>query len=150
MSDKLGYECKMYRGAAALTAGQTAVNGSYTELDAAKDVSVPLDKAEVDMTTRANAGWKRTRGGLKDGSLEFDVLWDSTDAGVTALRDAYLENTRMLLAIMDGDIAVNNTEGFVANFEIMAFGRNEPLEEGVTVSVTAKPYDHQEWYVVGA
>lgn len=148
MSDKIGYECKMYYGAAALTSGQTAVNGSYTELDAAKDVSLPLDKAEADMTTRANAGWKATRGGLKDGSLDFEMLWDPEDAGVQKIKAAFLANTTVLLAIMDGSIAVSDNEGFVANFEIMSFPVNQPLEEGVTIAVTAKPRDHHEWYVV--
>jgi len=149
MSDKLGYECKMYHGAA-LATGETAVDGSYTELTAAKDVSVPLDKAEADMTTRANNGWKSSRGGLKDGSIEFEIKWDSEDAGVTFIRSAFMNNTNILLAVMDGDIAVNDNEGFVANCEIMSFPLNQPLEEGVMIAVTAKPRDHQEWYVVGA
>ncbi len=149
MSDKLGYECKLYYGTA-LGAGDTAVDGGYTELTAAKDVSAPLDKAEADMTTRANNGWKSTRGGLKDGSLEFELKWDSDDAGVTFIRQAFMNNTKVLLAIMDGAITTNDNEGFVANFEIMSFPVNQPLEEGVMVALTAKPRDHQEWYVVGA
>jgi len=150
MSDKLGYECKMYYGSAALGVGETAVNGSYTELDLAKDVNVPLDKAEADMTTRKSGGWKETRGGLKDGSLDFELKYDSDDAGVAVIRNAYLNNTSILLAIMDGDIAVTGTEGFVANFEIMSFPINQPMEEGVMIAVTAKPRNHHEWYEVGA
>lgn len=150
MSEKFGYECILYYDATPLAAGETAVDGSWTELDAAKDVSVPLDKAEADMTSRKSAGWKKTKGGLKDASLTFDLIWDSTDLNVRAIRTAFMTNAPIALAIMDGDIAVNDNEGFVANFEIMGFEFNQPLEEGVTIPVTAKPQDHQEWYKVGA
>lgn len=149
-NDKLGYECIMYYDATPLAAGETAVNGSWTELDAAKDVNLPLDKAEADMTSRKNKGWKNTRGGLKDASLTFEMIWDSTDLNIRAVRTAYMTNVQMAMAIMDGDIAVNDNEGFIANFEIMNFDFQQPLEEGVTIAVTAKPRTHQEWYKVGA
>ena len=148
MSDKLGYECKLYFDATPLAVGETAVDGSWSELEAAKDVSCNLDKAEADRTTRANLGWKSTRGALKDSSLEFELLWDPADADVVAIQAAFINNNLIALAAMDGDIAVAANAGFVANFEIMTFNRNEPLEEAVTISVTAKPRDHHEWYVV--
>ena len=51
---------------------------------------------------------------------------------------------------MDGDIATTGSEGFVSNFSITNFNRGEPLEEAVTVSVTAKPSSKQQWYTVPA
>ena len=160
--DKLGYECQLYYDATrlgavgGLSSSESAVDGSWTELTLVKDLAVPLTKAEADVTTRKNAGWKATRGGLKDGGITFDLLWDPTDAdegagaGVTAVREAFINNTLIPLAVMDGDIASNDQEGFVANFEITGFERAEPLEESVTIAVTAKPRSNHEWYKVGA
>jgi len=142
--DRLGYECKLYYDATPLADG--AVGGSWNEVTAVRDLTCNLDKDEADMTTRANAGWKATRGSLRDGSLEFDLLYDSGDAAITAIRTAYLTNALIALAAMDGDIAVAGAEGFVANFEIMSFSQPQPLTEGVTISVTAKPRDHHQWY----
>lgn len=34
-------------------------------------------------TTRANNGWRATAGTLKEGSIEFEMVWDPTDAGFT-------------------------------------------------------------------
>lgn len=144
--DRLGYECKLYYDATPMAAGETAVDATWSEVTIVRDASANLDKDEADMTTRANAGWKATRGSLRDGSVEFELLYDSDNAALAAIRTAYLTNVRIALAVMDGDIAVAGAEGFVANFEIMSFNVPQPLTEGVTVSVTAKPRDHQEWY----
>ena len=146
MEDRLGFECKLYYDATPLAAGETAVDGSWSEITAVRDLTCNLDKDEADMTTRANAGWKATRGSLRDGSLEFDLLYDSDDTHIKAIRDAYLGNNLIALAAMDGDILVAGAEGFVANFEIMSFNHSQPLTEGVTISVTAKPRSHHEWY----
>ena len=40
---------------------------------------------------------------------------------------------------MDGDIETAGSQGLRATMSIMSFSRNEPLEEALTVSVTAKP-----------
>lgn len=144
--DRLGYECKLYLDATPLAVGETAVDGSWTEVTAVRDLTCNLDKDSADMTTRANAGWKATKGSLRDGSLEFDLLYDSDDTLIAAIRNAYLGNNLIALAAMDGDILVAGAEGFVANFEIMSFNVPQPLAEGVTISVTAKPRSHHEWY----
>lgn len=49
---------------------------------------------------------------------------------------------------MDGDIQASGNEGLAGNFSVTNFSRNEPLEEGVTVSVTVKPSSQTEWYEV--
>ena len=150
MSKKLGMECKLYVGAAVLADG--VVSGSWTECTAARDVTLNLDANEADLTTRGNAGWRATRATLRDASVDFDLLWDSADgahaATVEKIRAAYFAGTALAMAIMDGDIVISDNEGFGANWYITAFNRSEPLEEGVVISVTAKPFDHHQWYKV--
>ena len=127
MAIRLGMEAKIYHGAA----GSTATS----ELTNVKDVTLNLETGEADVTTRGNQGWRATVGTLKEGSVEFEMVWDSDDSGFTAIKNAYFNNTPIALAILDYE----NGEGLDADFSITNFSRNEPLEEAITVSVTAKP-----------
>ena len=127
MAIRLGMEAKIYHGAA----GSTATS----ELTNVKDVTLNLETGEADVTTRGNSGWRATVGTLKDGSVEFEMVWDSEDTGFAAIKNAYFNNTPIALAILDYE----NGEGLDADFSITNFSRNEPLEEAITVSVTAKP-----------
>ena len=148
MSDRIGLECKLYQ-AQAMTGETGPGDATWTELTSARDVTVTLEASEVDMSSRRN-GWNATRAAMRDATLEFELLWDGEDQAIQALRDAYLNGTKIALAAMDGDISAEGSQGFVANFYITGFTRNEPMGEGVTVSVTAKPYEKQQWYEVPA
>ena len=136
MAIRLGMEAKIYHGAAGTTA--------TSELTNVKDVTLNLETGEADVTTRGNSGWRATVGTLKDGSVEFEMVWDSDDSGFTAIKNAYFNNTPIALAILDYE----NGEGLDADFSITNFSRNEPLEEGVTVSVTAKLAEFDQWVEV--
>jgi len=96
-------------------------------------------KGEADVTTRASGGWKQTVGTLKDAGIEFEVVWDTADAGFQAVMDAYFDDTLIGLAVADGPIETPGTQVFKADCAVLKFDRNEPLENAVTVSVTAKP-----------
>ena len=146
MGGKLGMECKLYYDTTPLADGPSGA--TWTELDKARDVNINLESAEADFTSRGNSGWRATKAALRDAGLECELVWDGADAGVEAIRAAYFSGSEIALAVMDGDIAVAGSEGFVANFVITAFNRGEPLEEAVTVSVTAKPSSKHQWYEV--
>ncbi len=141
----LGYECKLYRNA-----------GSYAEPDWAeitpvRDVTLNLEKSEVDATTRANGGWKASLGALKEGSVEFDIVWDPADAGFQALLDSYVNGTAVEVAVMDGPMQTPGKQGLRATMEVLKFTRVEGLEEAVVANVVVKPTlaDHApEWLVV--
>ena len=127
MGIRLGMEAKLYHG----TAGATAT----TEMKNVKDVTLNLEKGEADVTTRGNQGWRATVGTLKDGSVEFEMLWDTEDTGFSAIKDAYFNDEAIALLVVDAE----NGEGLDADFSVTNFSRNEPLEEAITVSVTVKP-----------
>jgi len=133
MSIRLGMEAKLYYDPAGVG------GSSWAELVNVKDLTLNLETGEADVTTRGNQGWRATVATLKDGSIEFEMVWDTADAGFTAIKDAYFNNTPVGFAIMDGDIVVAGSQGLHADFSITNFSRNEPLEEALTVSVTAKP-----------
>jgi hypothetical protein len=127
MSIRLGMQAKLYHGAAGATA--------TTELTNVKDVTLNLETGESDVTTRASNGWRATIATLKNGSVEFTLIWDTEDAGFTAIKNAYFNNTAIALAVLDGE----GGSGLDADFSVTNFTRNEPLEEAITVNVTVKP-----------
>jgi len=129
----LGMNAKIYYG----TAGSTA----NTELSNVRDVTVTLEAGEADVTTRANDGWRATAPTLKECTVEFEMVWKTTDAGFTAIKSAFLNNTTIALLVL----SESGGEGMDGDFSITNFSRNEALEEAITVSVTAKLATFREW-----
>ncbi|MEQ8790089.1 MAG: phage tail tube protein [Pirellulaceae bacterium] len=133
MATRLGMDAKLYRNT-----GDYATP-VWVEVSNVKDVTLNLEKGEADVTTRANAGWRATVGTLKDASIEFQMVWDTVDAGFDAIRQAFFDNTPIEFAVMDGDITDPDSEGLRATFDIFNFTRNEALEEAIMVDVSIKP-----------
>ena len=126
MAIVLGLNAKLLRGAAGST-------GS-TEVKNVKDLTLNLESGEADVTTRATGGWRATAGTLKEASLEFGIMYDTEDADFQAFQAAYFSNTPIALFITDGA-----GSGLDADWSITAFTVEQPLEEAVSVSITAKP-----------
>ena len=148
---KLGMEGKLYRNTS--VDPDPYANPVWTEVTNVKDLTLNLEKGEADVTTRANDGWRATKGTLKEGSIEFEMMWDTEDAGFTAIQAAWFDGTDIEFAAMDGGIAVAGTEGLRATCSVISFGRNEPLEEGMSVNVTVKPTyatNAPEWMTISA
>lgn len=147
MSAKAGMQAKLYRNTA------TFETPTWALVPNVKDLTLNLEKGQADVTTRANNGWKASVGTLKDAGIEFEMVWDTEDEGFAAIRDAYLNDTPLELAVMDGDITTAGSEGLRAAFVVTNFSRKEPLEEGISVSVTLKvAYSEHapEWMTVAA
>jgi predicted secreted protein len=145
MTAKLGLDAKLYRNS-----GTYAIP-AWNEITNAKDVTLNLEASEADASRRGSAGWRETLRGLKDGSVEFEMVYDGTDAEFQALRDAFLNGTTVEVAVLDGDVTTTGTQGLRATMSVINFSRNEPLEEALTVSVTVKPApaaNPPEWMTV--
>jgi len=138
----LGMNAKIYQGAAG---GALA---TLTEMANVKDVRLNLEAGEADVTTRANQGWRATAPTLRECTAEFEMLWKPGDAGFDAVKTAFLSAGTIRLAVLTGDRTASGTEGPLGDFSITNFSRNEPLEEGVTVSVTAKLAVFDSWVEV--
>ncbi len=145
MGIKLGMEGKLYRNTGSY------VSPNWNLINNVKDVTLNLEAGEADVTTRGNAGWRATLTTLKDGSIEFEMVWDTGDADFTALQQAFFGNGVVELAVMDGDIGTAGSQGLRATCMITNFSRTEALEEAIAVSVTAKPtwsLNPPEWLTV--
>jgi TP901-1 family phage major tail protein len=145
MAVKLGLDAKLYRNTG------TYATPVWDEITNVRDVTLNLEAGEADVTTRGNNGWRATVATLKDGSIEFEMVWDSADTDFTAIRDAFLNKTAVEMAVLDGDVLITGSQGLRASFMVTSFSRNEPLEEAITVSVTMKPTysaNPPEWMTV--
>lgn len=126
MSIVLGLNAKLFRGEAGTTADTEVVN--------VKDVNVSLESGEADITTRKTKGWRAYAATLKEASVEFEINYDTEDEDFVAFQHAYMNNKPLALFVSDG--AGN---GLDADFVISNFSWDQPLEEALKVSVTAKP-----------
>ncbi len=131
---KLGLDAKLYFCAAGIGGSPT-----WTELTNVKNVTLSLQKGEADVTTRANNKWKATAATLKEGTIEFEMVWDTADAGFTAIKNAYFDDSVIGIAAMDGGVTTPGSQGLWADCHVIDFSRDEPLEEAITVKVTVKP-----------
>jgi hypothetical protein len=151
MSAKLGLAAILYRllsgsraswGTLDTSSGVTEAASPPANLDEVpnvRDLSINLEKSEADVTTRGNNGWRARLGALKDGGIEFGMVYDSSDSDFAAIMTAWLKNTSIAFAILDGDKSAEGTEGFWADFQVLNISKTENLEEAQMCTVTIKP-----------
>ena len=132
MPATLGLDAKIYRNT-----GTVAVP-IFNLIENVKDVTLSLEKALADVTTRAAQGFRQEIGTLKEVEVTFQMVWDGTDDDFTAIKDAFFDGTQIHFAVMDGDVDTTGKQGLQAFFIVSAFTRNEPLEDAITVDVTLR------------
>ena len=139
---KLGKDAKIYQGM------EETPLMSLTEITNVRDVTLSLEAGEADITTRANSGWRATAPTLRECSVEFEMVWQSGDMSFDAIKTAFLTGALLEMAILDGPKEGPSVQGVKGTFSIPKFSRNEPLEEAITVSVTAKLAKFDQWVQV--
>jgi len=142
-SVKAGFDCKV-------EVNTTGVSGgTWVEVTLARDLTLTLERAEIDASSRGGDGWRERIGGLKDGTVELEIL-DATAAGngYSILRDAFLNGTLIGVRVLNGETAgTGGVEGIVMLMTVLNFTRNEPLEDVVTwnVSLSNAPGATPSW-----
>lgn len=123
---------------------------TWSAIGNARDVTLSLEAGEADASTRGSDGWRETIQALKDGSIEFELAADSTDAAFTAIKSAFFDGTSIDVLALDGPQSTTGSQGLRMIAAVSAFSRSEPLEDTVTVSVTLKPTPNDDttpvWY----
>jgi hypothetical protein len=133
---KLGLKAKIYFSTVPL---ETAVDGDFNEMSNVRDVTLSLEKAEAEVTTRAANGWELVVAALKSGSVEFDMVWDPLDAGFAAILNSFLTDAALAIMVLDGDKATTGSQGLKADMMVTGLSREEPLKGAITAKVTVKP-----------
>lgn len=148
-----GLDGKLYRQTTGTREAWPASGGApdLEVIDNCKDLTMTIEKDEWDATTRAALGWEVIATKLKKANIEFTMLWKKSDPGFAAIKTAFLNDGTIAIAVLDDESDAAGAEGLWADFEVLKFGRNEPLREGMTVPVTLKPAASDvapEWVVV--
>jgi hypothetical protein len=151
MAIKLGLDAKLY-----IDDEASYVSPTWSEVTNCKDLTLTLEKSDFDVTVRGNNGWRAVVSVLKDGTLEFKMIWDTDDANFVIIKDAFLATSfptnSVNIAAMDGDILTSGSEGLRSLMIVSTFTRNEPLEEALTVDVKLRPTyfpaKPTEWLIV--
>ncbi|MDR2763131.1 MAG: phage tail protein [Planctomycetaceae bacterium] len=112
-----------------------------SEMKNVTDVTITLDAGEVDVTTRDNDGFRATIGGLKECTIEFDMLDKNDDNSFDTIQSAWYNATSVTLKALSSA----NGSGPHGDFSITGFSRSEALEEAVKYSVTAKLTKWTAW-----
>lgn len=145
----LGMNAKLYRGAVTTADAAFVGYAALSELTNVRDVTLNLTGAEADITSRANSGWKAIASALREMSVDFDMIWKPGDAGFNAIRDTFLDSTKVIeLAVLDQIKTTSGAQGPQGYFVITAFNRGEPIADAITVSVTAKLAKYNSWITV--
>lgn len=104
-----------------------------TEIKNVKDLTVSLEKAEADVSTRDNNGWRATVGTLKDASIEFQVFNKENDTAFGNLYTKWLSGDPIVVVISDVGASLT------LDCEVMGFAVSQNLEEAIVADVTLKP-----------
>lgn len=112
------------------TAGSTAA----TELTNIKNQTVSLTKNEADITVRGST-WDLFLSTTKTASIDFDMVYDETDAGFNAIRNAFLNDTVLAFYF----IPYSGGSGLDADFEIMKWDEKADIKDAIIISVSLKP-----------
>jgi hypothetical protein len=151
MGAKLGMSAKVYCLAVGNRASWGVLNTStgvyqrgaapsnLNEISDVRDVSMNLEKAEADASTRGNNGWRARLGALKDGGVEFGTVYDTENDEFEALLSAWLNGTAVALLVLDDAKTTTGAQGLWADFEITNISKTENLEEAQLCTITAKP-----------
>lgn len=99
----------------------------------AQDVELSMSATEIDITTRNDSGWKKFIQGLKEWGATVDHLWVPTDAGLGAIRDAYINGTELAGTFFD-----DSGKGFSGQVLVTGMTFPQPLDDGVDLNVTLK------------
>lgn len=127
MSVCLALNAKLYYG----DAGATAT----TEISNVKNATLNLTKQEAYTSTRGSGGWATSVATLKEGSIDFNMVWDDDDDAFTAIQEAFMNDTSLAFLCLDKE----NGQGLDADFTVSNFTRNEDLADVLMVDVSIKP-----------
>lgn len=114
---------------------------SWVEIPIVKDVKVGLTRDKCDASRRGRE-FKASVPGQADLSYETELVWKPANAGLAALRTAFLNRTEIEVMALDKSSVTSGAQGPRAICMVEDFTRNEPLGgNAATVSIKVTPTD---------
>lgn len=130
---KLAEDAKLY-----YNAGSYA-SPTWTLICNVKDLTMTLESAETDVTTRCGSGFNEYVAGLTDVTISFSMIYDPSDTAWEALRGHFFAKTAVEMLVLDGLVATAGSEGLRATCIVRSFTRNETLGEAIMTDVVLRP-----------
>lgn len=127
MTKRMGFEGKLYWGAAGSTAA--------TELTIARNVNYTFEPDKADVSDRSSLINLEDVAGVTIG-LEFEINNQDTDAAVSAIRTAVLAGNAVALRTRDKAAGW----GLDADF-VLSLKEDQSLRDAQRLSITASPTD---------
>jgi len=105
-----------------------------------RDLTINMEKATADVSTRGTGGFRAVVGTLREGSVDFQQVYDPADGAFIAFRNAFFNDADEIIGLFvaDGVLATSGTSGLKGEFMITNFSVTQKLEEANLVDVTAQ------------
>lgn len=117
-----------------------------------KDLTLSMENGEADVTTRCGAGFREYVPSLTDVTVDFQMIYDPSDARWEDLRAAFFDKTTEEFLVLDGAVATSGSEGLRFHAFVRSFTRNETLGEAIMSDVSLRPTANANaapsWYTV--
>lgn len=99
----------------------------------AQDVSLDLTKDKQETTTRDDNGYGNSQGGIKSLSSDITALWVPTDTALTAIIDAWTDDSTLSFEAVD-----SSGYGWSCDVGVYELSRDEALEDACTIDITVE------------
>lgn len=119
-------DAKLYYGTAGSTAGTLITN--------VRDLSLKMKKGEAKADSRGSV-WSKKRATLKEAEVEWEMNDDPDDTALTAIVNAFINNTTLAFLIKDAA----SGHGLDGDFEVFTCDREEKLEDVIVYKIGIKP-----------
>lgn len=115
---------------------------AWVEMDNITNVRVNTSRDRIEADVRGNSGFKSYLTGLKDATIEFEMIYDPTDADFAHFQAYWDSGAELSFAetAKDGndqsDPEDAGVKGFAGNWLVQQFEMNNALSDASRVSVT--------------
>ena len=125
---------------------------TWVEATNVRDATLNGETGTADGSTRANS-FRQIEPTLKDGTVDVQLKWLTSDLFFQAVRNAWLNRTKLALYVADANPNTlgsgEKSEGLAFNAYVVNFSRSEPLEDIVVADVSFANGDEEaQWYTV--
>ena len=114
-------------------------NPTWDLMPNVRDVEVPIDFTDVDVTSRLGGGFKQHEPALGDLSLSLVMLYNPYDDDMAFLIKAAWLRLAVELLILDQDRQVNLSQGIRATFKVFKSSRPEKVDGMMEQMFDLKP-----------
>lgn len=108
----------------------------YNPVGEMRDVTLQLEMAEIDATSKDSAGWGEIIAGIQRWSVTAEGLFVDGNTGQDALYDALTGRTLVKLRLRPR--VASGLDQYVGDAYITGWENAEPLEDAVAVNITAR------------